>query len=92
MLGGNGFGVIEIRDGAGNAQDAIVSTRGKIHAADGHLERPFAAFIKGAQRAKLRRRNLRIVEARPTLSLACFFDPIPLNDAESAAAFAALSP
>ncbi len=46
MLGGNVLGPVEVGDRSGHAQHAIMSARGKIHAADGHFECSFAALIE----------------------------------------------
>lgn len=48
VLGGNVGCAIEIRDGAGHAQHAVVSTGGEIHAAYGHLQGAFAGVIECA--------------------------------------------
>jgi hypothetical protein len=49
MLGGDRLGGIEIGDGAGDFEDAVVRAGAQSHAADGHLKRALAGVIQGTE-------------------------------------------
>ena len=48
VLGGDGGGMIEVGDGAGDLEDAVVGAGGEAHAADGHFEGAFAGVVESA--------------------------------------------
>ena len=77
MLGRDCGRVIEIGNGAGDTQDAIVGAGRKVHPANRHFESSLAAIIECAEGTKLRGRDLRVVEAALTLRFAGLFDALP---------------
>src|SRR5580704_5532571 len=66
--------LIQIRDGAGYFQDAIMRPRGKPQTADGHFESPLPRIVQDAQFAQLPNGNLRIVKAAGALDSPGAFD------------------
>ncbi len=77
MLGGDMLDPVEVGDRSGDAQHAIMGAGGKVHPANGHLESSFAALIKSTQGSQLGRRDLRVIEASQTLSIARGFNALP---------------
>ena len=61
MLGSDRLGGVEIRDGAGDFEDAAVRAGAQSHAADGHLERSLAGVIQGTELARATRWNFLLV-------------------------------
>jgi len=68
--------MIQIRDGAGHPQQAVMGARREVHSANGHLQRALAAFVKRAERAELRRWNLRVIEPAAALGFASLLDAL----------------
>jgi hypothetical protein len=81
--------MIEIGDGAGDAQDAIVRTGRKVHAANCHFECALAAVIECAEASQLRGRDLRVVETALTLSFTGLFHSFAYVHRRMAVALAA---
>jgi hypothetical protein len=69
--------VIEIGNGARDAQDAIVRAGREVHSANRHLESPLTAVIECAEGSKLCWRDLRIIEAALALRFAGLFHALP---------------
>src|ERR1700731_1574009 len=67
VLGSNRLGVVEIGDGAGDFEDAVMCASAQAHAADGHLERPLTCVIESAELPKEARRNASIIETAALL-------------------------
>src|ERR1035438_2354691 len=61
MFGGDGGGFIEVGDGAGDFENAVVGAGGKSHAADGHFERALAGIVQRADGADLPGRHARVI-------------------------------
>ena len=53
VLGGDGGGLIEIGDGSGDFEHAVVGAGGEAHAADGHFERALAGIVECADLADI---------------------------------------
>jgi hypothetical protein len=74
VLGGDVGGMIEVGDGAGDFEDAVVGAGGEAHAADGHFEGAFAGIIEGADAADIAGGHAGVVEAAGVLHGAGLFD------------------
>jgi hypothetical protein len=77
VLGGDAFGVVEIRDGARDCENPVVRAGGKAEAAHGHFERALAGIVQGAQPAEGLRRNVRVVISALLLQGAGGADALP---------------
>ena len=63
VLGGDGGGLVEVGDGAGDFEDAVVGAGGEAHAADGHFEGALAGVVEGADAADIAGGHAGVVEA-----------------------------
>src|SRR5690242_8600464 len=81
--------MIEIGNGTGDAQDAIVCAGRKVHAADGHFERALAAVVECAEGSELRWGDLGVVEAALPLSFTGLLYSFAYVRGRMAVAFAA---
>lgn len=61
MAGGDAFAVVEIGDGAGNAEDFVVGPGGEAQVVDAVFEQVLAIFGQFAERADLPGRHLRVI-------------------------------
>ncbi len=61
--------MIEIGDGTGDSQHAIMRAGGQIHPAHRHFESSFSAVVKRAEGSKLSCRNLRVIKSALALDL-----------------------
>ena len=67
VLGSDRLGVIEIGDGAGDFEDAVMCASAQAHAADGHLERSLTCVVESAELPQEARRNASIIETAALL-------------------------
>ncbi len=89
MLGGDALGGIEIGNGAGDLQNAVVRAGGKTHPAHGHFENSFAGFVESAQLAQLTHWDIGVVRPALLLHGAGADDPLPNLGGAGAVAVAA---
>ena len=74
MLGGDGGGMIEVGDGAGDLQDAVVRAGRKPHPPHRHFERALAGVVERADLADIADWHAGVVEAAGVLHGAGLFD------------------
>ena len=74
VLGGDGGGFIEVGDGAGNFEDAVVGAGGEAHASDGHFEGALAGIVESADFADVAGGHAGVVESAGALYGAGLFD------------------
>ena len=67
VLGGDGGGFIEVGDGAGNFEDAVVGAGGEAHASDGHFEGALAGIVESADFADIAGGHAGVVESAGAL-------------------------
>jgi hypothetical protein len=67
MLGGDTFIVVEVGDGAGDFEDAIMGARAQPHAPHRHFERAFAGGIELAQPPQVAGRDVGVIVAASLL-------------------------
>src|ERR1035441_5134613 len=74
VFGGDGGGFIEIGDGAGDFEDAVMGAGGEAHAADGHFEGALAGIVESADFADIAGGYAGVVESAGALYGAGLFD------------------
>jgi hypothetical protein len=74
VLGSDGGGLIEVGDGAGDFEDAVVGAGGEAHAADGHFEGALAGIVESADFADVAGGHAGVVESAGALYGAGLFD------------------
>ena len=67
VFGGDGFGVVEIGDGAGGFQYTVMSAGAQAHAAHGHFERSFTGFVERAESSEQAGRDAGVVKSSAAL-------------------------
>src|SRR5581483_9314087 len=76
VLCGDAGGVVEIGDGAGDLQNAIVRAGAEAQFAHGQFQRALTGVVQRAEAANLARRKMRVVETPPALDVASRFDAL----------------
>src|ERR1035438_7382189 len=67
VLGGDGGGFVEIGDGAGDFEDAVMGAGGEAHTADGHFEGALAGIVESADFADIAGWHAGVVESAGAL-------------------------
>ena len=77
MLGRDFLRRVQIRDGSGNFEDAIVSAGREAQAAHGHLQDPFARLVQRTQLSELLHGNVGVVGSACLLDRPRLDHPLP---------------
>jgi hypothetical protein len=67
VLGGDALGPVEISDGAGSFEDAIMGARAQAHATHRHFEHSLASFVQRAEASEQACGNAGIIESTAAL-------------------------
>ncbi len=63
VLGGDALLAVQVGDGAGDFEDAVVGAGAQAQPADGHFQRALAGLVEGAELAEKPGRDVGVVEA-----------------------------